>query len=47
MLIIGIAGTTLGDEERRWLQHPSVAGVILFARNYASRAQLAELVVQH
>ncbi|HEX5756700.1 MAG TPA: beta-N-acetylhexosaminidase [Arenimonas sp.] len=43
MLVIGIAGTELSAEERDWLQHPSVAGVILFSRNFASKAQVAEL----
>ncbi|MGL6291662.1 MAG: beta-N-acetylhexosaminidase [Silanimonas sp.] len=43
MLIIGIAGTELTAEERDWLQHPSVAGVILFKRNFASREQVTEL----
>jgi len=43
MLVIGIAGTELTAAERDWLQHDSVAGVILFTRNFASRAQVAEL----
>lgn len=43
MLVIGIAGTELSAEERDWLQHPAVAGVILFSRNFASKAQVAEL----
>ena len=43
MLVIGVAGKTLSAEERDWLQHPSCAGVILFTRNFASRAQVAEL----
>lgn len=43
MLVIGIGGTELSPEERDWLQHPSVAGVILFSRNFASKAQVAEL----
>lgn len=43
MLIIGIAGTELEARERDWLQHPSVAGVILFKRNFASREQVAGL----
>ena len=43
MLIIGIAGTELTAQERDWLQHDACAGVILFARNFASRAQVAEL----
>jgi len=44
MLVIGIAGTTLATAEREWLQHPSVGGVILFTRNFASRAQVTDLV---
>ena len=43
MLVIGIAGTELAAEERDWLQHPACAGVILFTRNFASKAQVAEL----
>jgi len=43
MLVIGIAGHELAAQEREWLQHPSVAGVILFSRNFASRAQVSEL----
>ena len=43
MLVIGIAGTTLDAAERDWLRHPSVGGVILFARNFASREQVTEL----
>ena len=43
MLIIGIAGTELNAQERRWLQHDACAGVILFARNFASKTQVAEL----
>ena len=43
MLVIGIAGHELAAHERDWLQHPSVAGVILFTRNFASRAQVSEL----
>jgi len=43
VLIIGIAGTELGAQEHDWLQHPSVAGVILFQRNFASRQQVTEL----
>ncbi|MEZ5464581.1 MAG: beta-N-acetylhexosaminidase [Lysobacteraceae bacterium] len=44
MLMIGIAGTELLDEERDWLQHPALSGVILFARNFASRAQVTALI---
>ncbi|MDG6349348.1 beta-N-acetylhexosaminidase [Luteimonas sp. 8-5] len=43
MLVIGVAGTELTHQERDWLQHDACAGVILFARNFASRAQVAEL----
>lgn len=43
MLVIGIAGTELTTQERDWLQHDACAGVILFTRNFASRAQVAEL----
>ena len=43
MLIIGIAGTELSAQEREGLQHPSVAGVILFKRNFASREQVTDL----
>lgn len=43
MLVIGIAGKELSAAERDWLQHPAVGGVIYFKRNFASRAQVAEL----
>jgi len=43
MLVIGVAGTELTAQERDWLQHDAVAGVILFRRNFASRDQVAEL----
>jgi beta-N-acetylhexosaminidase len=43
MLVIGIAGTELTARERDWLQDDACAGVILFTRNFASRAQVAEL----
>src|SRR5678815_5591446 len=46
VLIIGIAATRLSDLEREWIATPSVSGVILFARNFASRAQVTELVAQ-
>ena len=44
MLLIGLAGLVLGAHERDWLRAPGVAGVILFARNYADRGQLMRLV---
>jgi len=43
MLVIGIHGTELNAQERDWLQNDATAGVILFTRNYASRAQLVQL----
>ncbi|MDH5824465.1 beta-N-acetylhexosaminidase [Luteimonas sp. RD2P54] len=43
MLVIGIAGHELDARERDWLRHDACAGVILFTRNFASRAQIAEL----
>ncbi len=44
MLIIGIAGTSLASQERDWLAHPSVSGVILFTRNFADREQVTRLI---
>jgi beta-N-acetylhexosaminidase len=43
MLVIGISGTELTAQEREWLQHDAVAGVILFTRNFSSREQVVEL----
>ena len=43
MLQIGVSGHELTPRERDWLQHDACAGVVLFARNFASRAQVAEL----
>lgn len=43
MLVIGVGGTTLAPQEHDRLQHPAVAGVILFARNFVSCAQVSEL----
>lgn len=43
MLLIGLAGLELEPRERDWLAAPGVAGVILFARNYANREQLMSL----
>ena len=43
MLVTGVAGTELTAQERDWLRHDACAGVILFKRNFASRAQVGEL----
>lgn len=45
MLVIGIGGTTVTAAEREWLRHDAVGGVILFSRNFASRAQVGGLCV--
>ncbi len=41
--LIGVAGTELTTQERDWLQHDAVAGVVLFKRNFASRQQVTDL----
>lgn len=43
-LMIGIPGTRLDASSRAWLRHPNVESLILFARNYQSREQLAQLL---
>lgn len=42
-LVIDVAGQTLSDADRARLAHPLVGGVIHFARNWDSRAQMAAL----
>lgn len=42
-VMVDVAGTELTEQEKQRLQHPLVGGVILFARNYESRAQLQAL----
>ncbi len=42
-LILDIAGTSLTDVDRRRLAHPLTGGIILFGRNWQSRAQLGAL----
>ena len=44
MLMIGLAGLELTDAERRQLVAPGVCGVLLFARNFASREQVTALI---
>ena len=42
-LLIGLSGLKVTAEERDWLGHPSVGGVVLFTRNYQDLSQLSEL----
>lgn len=42
-VVLDIAGLTLTDADRRRIAHPLVGGVILFARNFSTRAQLVML----
>ena len=45
-LMVGIAGPTLTAEEKAYLQHPAIGGVILFTRNYQSLTQLYALTAE-
>lgn len=45
-LFIGISGLKLTEEEKRWLAHRDVAGVILFSRNYQDKTQLKALTAE-
>ncbi|RYY71958.1 MAG: beta-N-acetylhexosaminidase, partial [Comamonadaceae bacterium] len=45
-LLIDIAGHALTDADRRRLAHPLVGGLILFARNWNDREQLAALCAE-
>ncbi len=44
--MLDIKGLALSDEEREQMRNPLVGGVILFARNFKSRAQVTELCEQ-
>jgi beta-N-acetylhexosaminidase len=45
-VVLDVAGLTLDDNDRRRLAHPLVGGLILFARNWANRAQLTRLCAE-
>ena len=45
-VILDVAGLQLDETDRRRLLHPLVGGIILFARNFESSAQLKELTAQ-
>ncbi len=45
-VMVDLEGTALTAEARRLLAHPNSAGVILFARNFESREQLAALCAE-
>ena len=42
-VMVDVAGTSLTELEKQRLRHPLVGGVILFARNFENREQLAAL----
>ena len=43
-VMVDVAATELSDDERIRLAHPSVGAVILFARNYQDKQQVAALI---
>lgn len=43
-LMLDLLGTKLQPDERKLIQHPSVGGLIFFARNFESKKQLIALV---
>lgn len=43
-LVIDIAGTSLTGAEEELLQHPAIAGLIIFTKNFNNKAQVTELI---
>lgn len=43
-VMVDVQGLELTQQERKRLSHPSVGAVILFARNYRSKAQVSSLI---
>lgn len=43
-VITDVQGLTLTEEEKAWLKHPCLGGIILFGRNFESVPQLEQLV---
>lgn len=43
-LMLDVEGLTLNEEDKQLLAHPHVGGLILFARNFESAAQVTQLV---
>ena len=44
LVFTGISGTSLTTEEKKFLEEENIGGVVLFAQNYESPAQVAELI---
>lgn len=44
LIMTGISGASLTSEEEKFLESENIGGVLLFAENYESPAQLAELI---
>ena len=45
-VVLDVAGTVLDADDRHRLKHPLTGGLILFARNFESRAQLTALTAE-
>ncbi|MFT5136723.1 MAG: beta-N-acetylhexosaminidase [Arenicella sp.] len=45
-VMLDVAELQLDDSDRRRLRHPNVGGVILFARNFEDRQQVAKLITE-